>query len=300
MGAWEFAKLARQAADAGRYVIAAGDFNSVPTAPPMDLIRDYAGLRDGWEDSHRHVRRASSAGIPSPIDAIHAYGVTADSPLNSYSAGKQLEPNARKFQGKRLDYMFYRAPAAAEQTQEGGSAPRLRCIDTKVLLTENVPGQPFSYSDHFGLEATFEISVGAGGARDEEASAGGAPPDVASAVKTGLSPDLVSSTISSLTARYRFAAAQAKLQLTVFVVCLGLLFAIAVGTAWLPKSWINPVFTVVTIFLSWLATTMLYIGFIYGKWEVNALTNIIEELEIYRATMDERGTAYGSWRTAAR
>ena len=52
VNAWEFAKLARQAAEAGRYVIAAGDFNSVPIAPPMDIIRDHADLRDAWDDTH--------------------------------------------------------------------------------------------------------------------------------------------------------------------------------------------------------------------------------------------------------
>ena len=39
VNSWEFAKLARQAADVGRYVIAAVDFNSVPTAVPMTWPR---------------------------------------------------------------------------------------------------------------------------------------------------------------------------------------------------------------------------------------------------------------------
>ncbi len=242
------------------------------------------------------------------------YGVTADSPLNSYSAGKPLETYARKFQGKRLDYVLYRAPSRPPGSE---NTPSLDCIDTKVLLTETVPGTNFSYSDHFGLEATFEITLPKGDvtnpddthipalARTEVTSfvlnSVSNPSTPATNPKHQLSPELIASTITSLTARYRYAASQARLHLTIFVVCLGLLFAIIIGTAWLPRSWINPIFTVLTIFLSWLATTMLYIGFIYGKWEVNALTNIIEELEIYRATLDERGSgSYGAWRSAAR
>ncbi|KAI0094267.1 Endonuclease/exonuclease/phosphatase [Irpex rosettiformis] len=307
VGAWEFAKLARQAAEVGRYVIAAGDFNSVPIAPPMHIIRNHADLRDAWDDSHKEVRGLSIAGQPTPIDAIHMYGVTADSPLNSHSAGKPLEPYARKYQGKRLDYVLYRSPRRPNER-----IPNLECVDTRVLLTENVPGTNYSYSDHFGLEATFEITSPDGEITNSEETPNLASIDgteVASftlnsvsnlAKPQQLSPELISSTITSLTARYRFAASQARLHLTIFVLCIGLLFAIIIGTAWLPKSWINPIFTVLTIALSWLATTMLYIGFLYGNWEINALTNIIEELEIYRVTLEERGAIYASRRSIAR
>jgi sphingomyelin phosphodiesterase 2 len=34
---------------------------------------------------------------------------------------------------------------------------------------------------------------------------------------------------------------------------------------------------------TWFGTTMFYVGFVYGRWEVNALQNIIEELEIHKA-----------------
>ena len=47
VNAWEFAKLARQSAELGRYVIAAGDFNSVPTAPPMIIITSKTNCRAG-------------------------------------------------------------------------------------------------------------------------------------------------------------------------------------------------------------------------------------------------------------
>jgi len=312
VGAWEFAKLTRQAAEVGRYVIAAGDFNSVPTAPPMAIIRDHSGLSDAWDDSHKHVRRNSTAGVPSPIDAIHMYGVTADSPLNSFSAGKRLESYAVKYQGKRLDYVLYRQPSRPPGSDR---TPDLRCIDTKVLLTEDVPGRGFSYSDHFGVEATFDIILPGADVNNPDETHIPAPADAAVTSfvlnsvsnpdpvpkRSSLTPELIASTVQSLTARYRFATAQAKYHLTVFLVCIGLLLALIIGSAWLPRSWINPIFILLTIFLAWLATTMLYIGFIYGKWEANALTNIIEELEIYRNTMDERvGTSYTPWRTQVR
>lgn len=309
VGAWEFAKLARQAADAGRVVIAAGDFNSVPTAPPMSIIRSHAGLKDAWEDTHPSPSSSSSYSSTqplSPADAIRVHGVTADSPLNSFSAGKQLENHARKFHGKRLDYVFYRSPTHA--------TTRLRCVQASVRLTEDVPGRAFSYSDHFGLEVVFEISPVKNGEEDGEEGAGEGEsvPSVSNAAEApqhALPPDLIASTIASLTARYRFATAQSRTHLSIFIVCLLLLLALIVSSPFLPlprAAWLNPLFVLMTAGVSWLGTTMLYVGFVYGRWEVNALTNVIEELEIYRAVLEERGEAggargngggsYGAWR----
>ncbi|KAH8099300.1 Endonuclease/exonuclease/phosphatase [Cristinia sonorae] len=296
VNAWEFAKLARQAAEVGRYVIAAGDFNSVPTAPPMNIIRDHASLRDAWVDSHPSPRSPSTSGLPSPSEAIHTYGVTADSPLNFYSAGKPLEPNARKFQGKRLDYVFYRQPNSPPASNR---TPHLRCIDSKVVFTDPVPGFNFSYSDHFGLDTTFEISLPGADVTNPDETYIPAPaeprdpsfvltsvPNPNPAPPPTLSSDLITSTLQSLTARYRFAQSQAHLHLSVFAICLVLLLVIIIGSAWLPRAWINPIFMILTVFLAWLSTTMLYIGFVYGRWELNALTNIIEELEIYRSSLE--------------
>ncbi|THH33437.1 hypothetical protein EUX98_g793 [Antrodiella citrinella] len=298
VNAWEFAKLVRQAAEVGRYVIAAGDFNSVPTAPPMNIIREHASVRDAWVDSHSSPASTFNDRLPTPEEAIHTFGVTADSPLNYYSAGKRLEPNARKFQGKRLDYVFYRQPSSPPASDR---TPLINCVDTKVVFTEPVPGCNFSYSDHFGLEATFEISLPGADVTNPNETYVPAPaePRSPSFVLTSvsnpnpvppptLSPDLITSTLQSLTARYRFAQSQARLHLSVFVVCLVLLLVIIVSSAFLPRSWINPVYMILTIFLSWLSTTMLYIGFVYGRWELNALTNIIEELEIYRNSLEGR------------
>ncbi|KAL4241774.1 neutral sphingomyelinase family protein [Abortiporus biennis] len=302
VNAWEFAKLARQAAEIGRYVIAAGDFNSVPTAPPMNIIREHACLSDAWEDSHPNLRPPSTASIPSPVDAIHVYGVTADSPMNTYSAGKPLEPYARKFQGKRLDYVFYRGPSNQFINNNKSTTPILRCVDTKVLLTELVPGFNFSYSDHFGLEATFEIiSPDAASTIEPQSPSFISTPNPNSTTTTptptltkrSLSPELITSILQSLTSRYRFAQSQSHLHLVIFTVCIFLLLAIVIGSAWLPRAWINPIFMLITIFLAWLATTMLYIGFVYGKWEINSLTNIIEELEIYRSSLEESRRSVG-------
>ena len=68
-------------------------------------------------------------------------GITADSPLNSWSQGKPLGGIAKKWLGKRLDYILFRSPKP-----HGG--PHLDVQETNVVFTEKVPGKDYSYSDH--------------------------------------------------------------------------------------------------------------------------------------------------------
>ncbi|KZP28800.1 DNase I-like protein [Athelia psychrophila] len=278
VNAWEFAKLAKQAAQMGRYVIALGDFNSVPTTLPMTVIRDHAALSDAWVVSHPSPSDIS-VDMTSSQDMIQHYGVTADSPVNSYSAGKPLDPHARKFLGKRLDYILYRqpvGPAAARDT------PLLTCSSTRVTLTEPVPGHDFSYSDHFGLEATLDIIP------VQEPSA--APiSTLASSQLTSASIDTV---VQALTACHTFSQRRSNRELAVFGLCILLLLGLIPASAVVP-AWASPVLMLVTVVVAWYATTMFYEGFLYGRWELNALMNVIEELEIHQNRLD--GVDAGSW-----
>ncbi|KAF8078987.1 inositol phosphophingolipids phospholipase C [Lyophyllum atratum] len=278
VNAWEFAKLTRQAAEAGRYVIACGDFNSIPTTLPIAVIREHAGLADSWLVTHPND--STSTPVSNPLEAIQKYGVTADSPLNSYSAGKPLDHHARKFWGKRLDYILYRQPQRPYVNPDR-TFPLIKATECKVVMTGKVPGFDFSFSDHFGLEATFDIEI-----HNEE---GRAPtPDP---VTSELSSASTATVIQALTSCYQFSRQRSRKELRIFYLCLLLLLGITVGTSWLPHVWINPIFFVLTIFLSWLATTMLYEGFLYGNWECNALMNVIEELEIHRKGLAVQASA---------
>ncbi|KAF9486469.1 inositol phosphorylsphingolipid-phospholipase C [Pholiota conissans] len=271
VNAWEFAKLARQAAQHGRYVIALGDFNSIPPTLPMTIILEHANLQDAWKVTHPTEIRANQ--ISSPIDAIQRLGVTADSPLNSWSAAKLY---ARGTWGKRLDYVLYRQPDRPGQT-----LAILKAVESHVVFTDLVHGQLFSHSDHFGLETTFEIVSDPVVDVDETSRIASVPSH-----PQELSSAATATTIQALTACYRFSRERSHRELIIFGLCILLLIGIIIGTAWLPHSWINPIFIVFTIFIAWLATTMLYEGFIFGNWECNALMNIIEELEIHRKGLD--------------
>jgi sphingomyelin phosphodiesterase 2 len=284
VNAWEFSKLAREAAELGRYVIAAGDFNSIPTTLPMTIIRDHAALTDAWSVTHPN-RTSSSSNLSPPLEAITVYGITADSPLNSYSAGKALDAHARQCCGKRLDYILYRQPNRPDQ-----ELPILACTESKVVLTGHVPGYDFSFSDHFGLEATLEFStldnadqnLGKSPYARNSYSSSSSISSIKSQDTPSLSSGSITTAIQALTACYRYSRHRARRELTIFGFCLLLLVALTVGSLWLSHPWINPLFLIFTIFITWLGTTMLYEGFLYGNWEVNALMNVIEELEILR------------------
>lgn len=246
----------------------------------MTIIRDHAALTDAWVVSHP-IDSSISVDMTSSQDMIQHFGVTADSPINSYSAGKPLDPHARKFLGKRLDYIFYRQPSRPATPQP---LPLLSCSGTKVVLTEIVPGHDFSYSDHFGLVATLDIRIHQGEVPSDSYSQP-APSQLTSAS--------INTMIQALTSCHRFSRYRSNRELAVFGLCILLLLGLVIGSAWLPASWASSLLLLFTVFIAWYATTMFYEGFLYGRWELNALMNIIEELEIYHNLLE--GGDGGSW-----
>jgi len=196
--------------------------------------------------------------------------------------GKNLDRTARQFLGKRLDYVFYRSPGSNSRNNQ--TLPTLACKSCKVVMTGRVPGGEVSFSDHFGVEAVFEI-----GNAPQDTSDNAILPVTSSDQASELSSAAITTILDALAACYRFSRQRARRELSVFGLCIGALLTMVVGSAWLPYAWINPIFLVSTIALSWWGTTMLYQGFLYGNWECNALMNIIEELEIHRKSLANQG-----------
>jgi sphingomyelin phosphodiesterase 2 len=278
-----------------------GDFNSVPTSLPMTIIRDHAQLADAWVESNTEVLLDSTHRLESR-EAIDRFGVTADSPINTYSAGKWLDDHAREFSGKRLDYVLYRQPTLTTRLAEASPQPVLCCTQTKVVFIERIPGIDVSFSDHFGLEATFEIGRqvatnaptsntvnGSGGAQNKveiglrssnEQTTEIAPP-------THLTDASIDSVLRALSTCCEQSRVRSRKYLSLFGGSVCLLLATIVGSAWLPRTWANPAVTLLAATTTWFGTTMLYIGFIYGRWEVNALLNVMEELEIYQSSRSD-------------
>lgn len=257
-----------------------GDFNSIPTSLPMNIVFNHAGLSDAWTVAHQYVFPPLE--VISPVDGIVKYGITADSPLNSYRDSKpSLDPLIRKYQGKRLDYILFRHPP---RSLDSDTFPRLECQDSKVIFTDLIPEFNCSYSDHFGVEATFTATI------PQEID--GLLLDTDETVKSTtsiwaggtseMSLASISEVLGTLQAYYRISQQRSRHELATFALCVMVLLTLIFGSAWVPVPWMNPFFTFFTVFISWLATTMVYEGFIFGNWERRALQNTIEELELYK------------------
>ncbi|KAF9515928.1 hypothetical protein BS47DRAFT_1327877 [Hydnum rufescens UP504] len=292
VGAWELARLIRDSAALGRYVIAVGDFNSVPSSVVMSIIRDHAGLSDAWMASHDTGHLPTTELVQSPHHALLHFGVTADSPLNTYTAGKRLETTARRGLGKRLDYIFYRGPSPRPPLNGNEHQPVLSCTESQVAMTGRIPGHDISFSDHFGIEATLRIRTAPTPTLSTPLPA--APsvwdtePSTPTTINTHSGPssahitDQTLSTIRQiLVSAYRIARFRARQQLTVFALCLTADILLFLVSIWQPLRVANPAFVFCAAVLTWLGTTMLYSGFIYGRWEANALMTVIEELELF-------------------
>lgn len=248
-----------------------GDFNSIPESLPMRIVRDHSGLIDAWETVHG--KRASATKQTDPKSAVSSLGVTADSPINTYSSGKNLDYIARLGLGKRLDCIFYRGPIGRPDRF------KLHCVQANVVFTETIPDGNVSYSDHFGVEATIDIS-NSEGVLDES-------------TESSISDETSLLLTRALVESYRQSSSRSRLELTIFVSCLILLLALCVGSAWVPSRY-NPISILITVLLSWLGTTMLYSGFIYGNWERRTLTSVTEELELTRhSSMQSVSTVVG-------
>jgi sphingomyelin phosphodiesterase 2 len=240
----------------------------------------FSFLEDTWKATHP-VPPTAPIGLNNPTNAQRAmdvFGLTVDSPLNTWSHGKPLDAFARRWLGKRLDYILFQSPAF-------GTRPSLKIQETKIVLTERVPGYDFSYSDHFGLEATFTIDLPsesdhgtAGQVAWVDAGGSGMP-------KQGqLSETDLLTALGALSFEYREARRRATRHFVYFGGCLALLLLFIVGSAWvLPNSaWVAPLSTLLGAIATWWGTTSLYVSFIYGRWETGILENLMNEIEEIR------------------
>lgn len=204
----------------------------------MSILHSLGGLQDSY---------ATVTDIdPESPDA----GITCDSPKNTWTAGKALDERARRHNGKRLDYILFRGPAS--------SGPiRMQCVQHKVVFTEPILAYGVSFSDHFGVEATFQFKVEPHNAPIQH------PPPA----------EVLGHTIPLLRDTLRNALERQQWSLRIFG---GLLAAAAIltagnvcGAVWLSHGRSVPSTLVTALLLiptTWAGTTALYDGVIWGEW----------------------------------
>ena len=292
--AYELATNCRNSAARGRHVVCVGDLNSTPPSIAIGLLKHVGGLYDSFLDSHpqlpeqatsldavdpspnvggRSVGR-STQHRPDPHRAIQELGVTCDSPLNTWTAGKKLDERATKGAGKRLDYILYRGPvddasdastsAALAYSASTSSRGRLACRSSSVVVTDIVPGLSCSFSDHFGVESTFDIldsataatnAVSATAADTDEGGRRSARHRILTASLHALAGGFSASCRTQMNHFYMFGAA------------LLLAVGLVVASIFQPLGGVNPVFVLLAVVAGWGGTTMLYSAVVWGEWE---------------------------------
>lgn len=333
-----------------------GDFNSQPGSVPVAILRSHASLKDSFLDTHPNANDSPPSPL-SPQMALARTGMTCDSTLNTYSASKPIPDEVYSRGGKRLDYIFYRQPAIARRRpliwgyrdieesdginsggsghlEEGkpipqsvSSAPKLRCMQSEVALTEQVPGQSFSYSDHFAIRSIFSIdsihpSTNGSSHQTSQSQTGGnrqasfnplvplisspqpltdtsttfmpidpprspgSLPSLRTSTSSNAKSNILRGAVNTLRLYTRISQDSARRHLRFFVGAVVCLLGLTVGSAWQPKSWLQPIFTLLGGALGAGGATLLYTGFIWGRWEEGILKEVIEEMELELRVVD--------------
>jgi sphingomyelin phosphodiesterase 2 len=213
-----------------------------------------------------------------PNSYTQFFGYTCNSPFNTFSryyAPNDPTSNARKLLGKRLDYIFYR------------HTPQLSCMESKVVLTEMIPGTSMSYSDHFGVVSVFKVSPRRTQWADEMAPQ---PAQIGHPSFTRLQPSTIEDVLNALKLDQQKANRDANWLLSGFLICVMmqviLYTLIIVLPTELPQ---NLVIILVTVFggfvmnsVSILIPVCLIVGFVFGSTEQRALLQFINEIETFQ------------------
>ena len=97
-------------------------------------------MTDSWLEMHQDIEDSQARFEQDQLsisECIQHFGITCDSPVNTWT--KHLlkqEPRAKDI-GDRLDYIFYRR------------SPQLVCLQSSVVLHEYIPNTDIIFSDHF-------------------------------------------------------------------------------------------------------------------------------------------------------
>ncbi|CEG63641.1 hypothetical protein RMATCC62417_00755 [Rhizopus microsporus] len=147
---WQIANAVRASVAQNRHVILTGDFNSIPSSLCYKIIKLHGLMTDSWMQLHEDTLKDAQARFErhelSASECIQYFGITCDSPLNTWTKRVLKQHPFAKDIGDRLDYIFYSASS------------HLQCIQSKVVMEGYIPNTQWSFSDHFAVHSLFTIN----------------------------------------------------------------------------------------------------------------------------------------------
>ncbi|KAI7887697.1 Endonuclease/exonuclease/phosphatase [Mucor mucedo] len=275
---WQLANLLRASAAMGRHIIMSGDFNSVPSSFNYKLIRNHGYMTDSWLQVHGEPD-ANGFDMNSLNSETYTqyFGFTCNSPYNTFS--RYYSPStdnihAKRMMGKRLDYIFY------------SQTPQFTCTDSRVVLTDRVPGTDMSYSDHFGVVSHFTIL-------HHPPSPSQTRPNRRKFNETQLDPTTVREIVDALVLDKMKAKRDADWLLGCFFSCIVLQFIllviiVAVPTC-VPETIVIVLVTLIgSLLMNFVSVALpvcLIVAFVFGRTEERALLQFIQEIETFQQNM---------------
>ncbi|KAI8366810.1 Endonuclease/exonuclease/phosphatase [Radiomyces spectabilis] len=279
---WELANLLRTSAAQGRQVIATGDFNSIPTSYNYALLKDHAFMTDSWLETHESSLEESMRQFQQNQihgrDCIHHFGITCDSPENSWSKHFLKQQARDKNIGDRLDYIFYRR------------TPELSCISSNVAFTDFIANTHMCYSDHFAVHSIFSCQSNA------SAMGNNIAPQCSQLTRptfSRISPIIVRDIINLLHRDHVATRRKANILLGWLVTCVFLILALYAVMIVVPIYYASDdrremIATILAVFGGFLmilcaaaAPICLIVGFVCGHTEQRALQQFVVELRTF-------------------
>src|ERR1043166_768652 len=268
-----------------------GDFNCEPETLIHKLITTHGQMTDAWQSQHPSTPSTVSTvsidqQIPSfdPNNAIIQKGYTSNSPLNTWSNISSKQAERENYAGQRIDFIFYRKTS------------RFWCSGSRVVFTEKIPELGVSYSDHFGVEATFTL-IG----RDKHAVI---PLSVWEQGGYERLHDLDTRTLKNLEELFKkdLSKSQASSRVHLFffylslLVVLGLIALEIIIYMEVKERWVNIIIVVAVGPITAFGTIMGLHGLLFGNHEQSTLEQLIQEVQSYtegKKALESRASSIG-------
>lgn len=232
-------------------------------------------MTDSWLEMHQdNIKNTLTQFEQYELNAsecIQGFGITCDSPHNSWTKRILKQHPFAKDIGDRLDYIFYR------RTNE------LCCIKSKVIMEEYIPHTQWSYSDHFAVHSLFALN--------------NPPKEVITPTAIELNrPDLThlqESTLQGIIALIQSdltkSSQSSKWLMIIFVLSLVLIlicFILQIVLAYTSYDKGQLVVALIFLFLfavvfSIVGTVSLVVGFVYGEKEQRSLKQYLKDIQYY-------------------
>lgn len=243
-------------------------------------------MTDSWLENHQDTMADTLSRFErnqlSATDCIQKFGITCDSPIDSWTKHFLKQEAYAKDIGDRLDYIFYRR------------TPEINCQESKVVMDDYIPGTQWSYSDHFGVHSLFTI---AGQSNRAIGNFAPVPSQLARPDFSNLLPSTLDTAIDILELEHALAITTANGHLALFIMSIIIAFGLYIVQITVPAIYHDNIDAVLLstiicgflmIVFSAVAIVSLVVGFVFGRMEQRSLSQYIIDFRVSLETLQQQ------------